>query len=185
MARKNIVLALVFVLSFAICANAQKVAEVKTIPWTSFEKAVEMNHSEKKNKKKYFIDVYTDWCGWCTHMENTTFQDSAVIALMNKYFLPVKLNAERKDTVVFNGTTYVNPNPTVSRSTHQLAINLLKGQMAYPAFVFMDVDDKVIVVVKGYRPATEFITILKYYGEGIYLTKSWDVYLQETSANPK
>lgn len=174
----NVFLIAIILLSSVFTAKAQQPAKVTTIPWTSFEKAIETNAKAKKDKdkKKVFIDVYTDWCGWCKHMDNTTFTDSTVVALMNKYFLAVKLNAERKDTVVYGGATYVNPNPSTPRSTHQLAITLLKGQLAYPAFVLMDANEKVIVSIKGYRTAAELILILKYYGEDIYLTKSWQEY---------
>jgi thioredoxin-related protein len=177
MKRISIVLSLIFLVS-GMKLMAQKPAEIKTIPWTSFEKAIETNAAAKKNKKKIFIDVYTDWCGWCTHMENTTFKDSSIIALMNKYYLPVKLNAERKDTVKWAGNTYVNPNPATPRSTHQLAITLLKGQLAYPAFVFMDEQEKVVVIIKGYRQASEMADILKFYGDDIYKSKTWEQYLQ-------
>jgi thioredoxin-related protein len=181
MNRISIVLTALIIVAFVIHGKAQKAAEVTVIPWTSFEKAIETNQKAKPNKKKkIFIDVYTDWCGWCTHMENTTFHDSTVVDLMNKYFIAVKLNAERKDTVKWNDTYYVNPNPKTQRSTHQLAITLLKGQLAYPAFVFMDTEEKVIVIIKGFREAKEFITILKYYGEDIYLTKSWAEYEAES-----
>lgn len=169
-------LAAMILCSLSVKVQAQKPANPEGIPWMSFEKAIETNKAAKKNKKKIFIDVYTDWCGWCKHMDNTTFKDSTVAALMNKYFLAVKLNAERTDTVMYNGSAYVNPNPSTPRSTHQLAITLLKGQLAYPAFVLMDSGEKVIVSIKGYRTPAEFIPILKYYGEDIYLTKSWNEY---------
>lgn len=182
MNRISIVVTALIVLVSVIQVKAQKAADVTVIPWTSFEKAIETNHKAKANKKKkIFIDVYTDWCGWCTHMDNTTFKDSTVIELMNKYFLAVKLNAERKDTVKWNDTYYVNPSPQTKRSTHQLAITILKGQLAYPAFAFMDAEEKVLVIIKGFREAKEFSTILKFYGEDIYLTKSWAEYQAESA----
>jgi thioredoxin-related protein len=175
MKRLSLIISTIFISSLFYSVSAQKKTP-ETITWYSFEKAIEMNKNNKKDKKKLFIDVFTEWCGWCKKMDSETFKDSAVIAVMNKYFIAVKLDAERKDTVLFNGSTYVNPSPSTPRSTHQLAITLLQGQMAYPAFVFMGTDDKVITNVKGYRVATEFINILKYYGEDIYLTKSWTEY---------
>jgi uncharacterized protein YyaL (SSP411 family) len=182
MKRTSIFLSVVILFSCIYSATAQTPANVEVIHWTSFEKALDLNAKEKKNKKKFFIDVYTDWCGWCTHMDNTTFKDSTVISLMNKYFLPVKLNAERKDTVVWAGTTYVNANPATQRSTHQLAITLLKGQLGYPSFVFMDASEKVIVIIKGFREAGEFKNMLTYYGNDIYLKQSWAEYLGSLSA---
>lgn len=180
----SFIICAVFVASFFLSSQAQEKTK-NSIPWMSFEKAIELNKNTKKNKKKLFIDVYTNWCGWCTRMDETTFKDSAVIAVMNKYFIAVKLNAERKDTVIFNENTYINPSPGTSRSTHQLAITLLQGQMAYPAFVFMGTDEKVLVTIKGYRVATEFINILKFYGEDLYLTKSWTEYQQSLTTPQK
>jgi thioredoxin-related protein len=180
MVRRSLLITAIFLFSLCYRGFAQQSGK-ETIPWMSFEKAIETNAAAKKHKKKIFIDVYTDWCGWCTKMETSTFSDSSVIKAMNSYFLAVKLNAERKDTVRWAGNIYVNPNPSTPRSTHQLAISLLKGQMAYPAFVFMDTEEKVIVIVKGYRTSTEFLQILDYYGKDIYLSKTWAQYLEELS----
>ena len=55
-----------------------------------------------------FIDVYTDWCGWCKRMDASTFKDPTVAAYLNANFYPVKLNAETRDTITFNGKTYTN-----------------------------------------------------------------------------
>jgi thioredoxin-related protein len=93
---------------------------------------------------------------------------------MNKYFYAVKFNAERKDTVKFNGKDYVNPNPTGSRTSHQLAQALLNGRMSYPSFVFLDEKQQAITVVPGYRKAPEFESILVYIGGDIYKTKKWE-----------
>lgn len=164
-------LMMLFVASLIQPTRAQKPAEDATIPWMSFEKAIETNAKAKKSKKKIFIDVYTTWCGWCVKMDNITFKDPAIAEVMNENFLAVKFNAEQKDSIVYNGTTYRN-----TSRTHELAISLLKGQLGYPAFVIMDADGKTITTVKGYRDAAEFIHILRFYGEDIYLTQSWQDY---------
>lgn len=165
------------VLGFSLSAF-KTTAQEKTdeIIWFDFEKAVLVNDQPEHIGKKFFIDVYTHWCGWCTRMDQTTFKDSAVIAILNKYFLPVKLDAERKDTVVYDGQTFVNPNPGGSRSSHQLASSLLKGQMSYPSFVLLNEKEEMIQILKGYRNATDLIPILLYFGEDIYLTKTWQEY---------
>ena len=64
------------------------------IRWLSFEEAVALHAVEPK---KLFIDVYTDWCGWCKRMDKTTFVDSAVASELGGHFYAVKLNAERKE----------------------------------------------------------------------------------------
>lgn len=143
------------------------------IKWVSFEQAYELN---KTKPKKIFIDMYTDWCGWCKRMDATTFTDPVIVEYMNKNFYNVKMNAERKDTVVIDGTLFVNPNPQSSRSSHQLAIELLRGKMSYPSFVFLNEKSQLLTVVAGYQPAKEFEPILHYFGENAYADQQWEEY---------
>ncbi|MCI0751442.1 MAG: thioredoxin family protein, partial [Flammeovirgaceae bacterium] len=39
------------------------------VQWLTFEQAVE---KAKTEKRPIFIDVYTDWCGWCKVMDKNT-----------------------------------------------------------------------------------------------------------------
>jgi thioredoxin-related protein len=154
-------------------ANAAPAANVSTakIKWLDFEEAVALN---KKKPKKMFIDMFTDWCGWCKKMDGATFINPVVVEYMNQNYYAVKFNAERKDTVVYNGKKFVNPNPTGARATHDLAQELLSGRMSYPSFIFLDENLDRITVVPGYRKAPEFETILHYIGENAYKTQKWE-----------
>ncbi len=63
------------------------------VKWMSFEEAVERSKTEKR---KIFIDVFTDWCGWCKVMDKNTFPDLVIAKLLsNEKFYPVKFNAEQ------------------------------------------------------------------------------------------
>ena len=120
------------------------------IKWVSFTQAAELC---KTKPKKIFIDVYTDWCGWCKVMDKNTFTNPVIIKYMNEKFYAVKLNAEMKDTVIFNGIPFVNPNAEGGRgSAHQLAVSLLQNKMSYPTSVFLDEEFKMNMVapVPGY-----------------------------------
>jgi thioredoxin-related protein len=145
------------------------------IKWLDFEEAVALN---KKKPKKMFIDMYTDWCGWCKKMDAATFINPVVVEYMNENYYAVKFNAERKDTVVYKGTKYVNPNPTGQRSSHQLAMELLSGRMSYPSFIFLDENLDKITTVPGYRKAPEFESILHYIGENAYKDRKWEEFNQ-------
>lgn len=142
-----------------------------SIKWYSFEEALKLN---EKKPKKFFLDMYTDWCGWCKRMDQTTFKNPVIVAYMNDNFYPVKFNAERTDTVDFKGKTYVNANPTMKRSSHQLAQALMMGRMSYPTFVFMSEDEELITIVPGYRKPPELEAILHYIGEDAYKSKKWE-----------
>jgi len=145
------------------------------IKWYPIEKAVKMS---KKNPKMIFVDMYTDWCGWCKRMDQTTFIDPVIVAYMNEYYYPVKFNAERKDTVLFNQREYVNSNPEGRRSSHQLAQKLLNGRMSYPSFVFLNEKAEVITVLPGYQQADKFEPILHFISDEAYKDQSFEQYLE-------
>lgn len=157
--------------AFLLLFNPVFAQNADKITWYSFEDAVKLN---SENHKKVFIDVYTSWCGWCKVLDKSTFPDTTVIRLMNKYFIAVKLDAERKDTIVFNGYTFVNPNPDVYKSPHQLASSLLKGRMMYPSMCFLDDSVRLITTVQSYLKPFELEPILEYIGSNKYLTITYD-----------
>jgi thioredoxin-related protein len=152
-------------------APAAPPANGPKIKWYDFEDAVALS---QKKPKKIFIDMYTDWCGWCKKMDASTFTNPVIVEYMNQHFYAVKFNAERKDTVSFQGKSYYNSNPEGSRSSHQLAIQLLAGRMSYPTYIFMDETQGTITTVPGYRKAPEFEAILNYIGSDAYKTQKWE-----------
>jgi len=160
---------------FPLFSFSQNAAEIK---WMSFEQAVEKNKTEPK---KIFIDVYTNWCGWCKRMDATTFKDSAVVSYLNKYFHAVKLNAETKDTIRFQGHDFVfRP----ENRANDIAISLLNKKMSYPTMVYMDEAISMLSPVPGYLTAEQIMPVLKYYGDNIYKTKTWEDYSKEVMASP-
>lgn len=53
--------------------------------------------SEAREKEKLiFIDFYTDWCAPCKKMDKEVFTNTKVSDIINKNFISVKINAEKK-----------------------------------------------------------------------------------------
>jgi len=92
-----------FVVAGLFITSMKPVAVGETVKWMSFEQAMEKSKSEKR---KIFIDVYTDWCGWCKVMDKNTFSEANVAKILNEEFYPVKFNAEQRENIIFNGTTF-------------------------------------------------------------------------------
>ncbi len=148
--------------------------QAQSVDWISWEKAVELTENEA-NPKKIFVDVYTDWCGWCKKMDKDTFQNPEVAAYMQENFYMVKFDAEGKDPVEFQGKTF-NYVPSGRRGYHELAAALLQGRLSYPTVVFLDEKMNMLSPVPGYQKAKPFLKIAKYFGDDIYKTKDWKAY---------
>jgi len=161
------------------CENAAKAQcdNVQKINWMSFEEAIKLNETAPK---KIFIDVFTEWCGWCKRMDQTTFLDKEVVEYMNENFYAVKFDAEQSDTIVFAGYTFVNQGGMNGRKgTHQLAAALLQGKLSYPSYVFMNEKNQLLTVAPGYMEAVNFIPVLKYLGTDSYLKMTFDEFIKQ------
>lgn len=156
-------------LSAGFAASAQS-----GIKWMSWEEAVAANKNEPR---LIFVDIYTDWCVWCKRMDKSTFSQPAIIEYMNSHYYNVKLNAESKDTIRYNGYSFYNQNPT-SKGIHTLAISLLDQKMGYPSFVILNSDLKRITVIQSYLQAQDFEKVIRYIPEGYLNGQSQEVFLQ-------
>ena len=155
-------------LLFSLTISAQD------IQWLSFEDAAALAKNEG-NTKKVFVDIYTDWCGWCKKMDRDTFQNPEVAQYMQENFYMVKLNGEGKVPIEFNGNTF-NYVPSGRRGYHELAAALLKNQLSYPTVVFLDENMNILSPVPGYQKANPFMKIARYFGENIYKKQDWKTY---------
>ena len=167
---KRVFVFLVFLQISATSVSAQ------SVKWHSFEEALQLNAERAANglpTKKIFVDVYTDWCGWCKRMDATTFAHPVIAEKLNTDWVAVKLNAERKDTVVINGQAFINENQG-TRSAHQLAQILLNGKMSYPSYSLIDEAGKPIQVIAGYQEVKQFEMLLDFFSSNAYLNMSFD-----------
>ena len=161
-----------------LLVGAVAVAQEK-IQWMDFEEAVA---ACQQQPKMMFVDVYTDWCGWCKRMDQTTFADPEVTKYMNENFYAVKFNAERTDTVRFQGNDFVYyPNPNGKRGVHLLAAAMLQNKMSYPSYVVFNEDLQLLQVIPGYQETKNFLPMLHFFGEKAYNSTPWNEFLEEYS----
>jgi thioredoxin-related protein len=154
-----------FILSIALLFTITFVAaQDSAIKWMTWEEAIAAN---KENPKKIFVDVYTDWCGWCKRMDSGTFKDAQVIEDMNANYYAVKLNAEMRNEVVYNNYTFkfiANERSGV----HELAYSLLNGKMSYPSFVILNEQEQRVTVLAGYQQPAQLSKTLTYIAKEEY-----------------
>lgn len=174
--KKNLFLAsAVLVGLFILAAFQQKNTPKPTVnlKWYTWEEAVTLN---KTKPKKIFVDVYTDWCGWCKRMDKSTFVDEKVAAYLAANYYPVKLNAEQKADILFNGETFKFVETSNGKGIHTLAYALLDGKMSYPSMVYLNEQYERIMISPGYKEATDMLKELKFAGEEKYKSTTWDEY---------
>ena len=73
------------------------------IEWLSWEEAAKRSST---NPKKFLVDVYTEWCGWCRKMDANTFAHPEIARYINDNFYAIKFNAGDRDDIVWKGKTY-------------------------------------------------------------------------------
>jgi thioredoxin-related protein len=163
---KHFVAAIVLVVftGYNMAADTNKDAKIN---WVTMEEAQVL---VKQNPKKIFVDIYTDWCGWCKRMDANTFSHPDIVRYINENFYAVKLNAEQSDPIVFRGTEYINENPDSRRSAHNFAIAILQGRMSYPSVAFFDEELNLITALPGYREPKQFEPILVFFNEDVFFT---------------
>lgn len=177
---KRVLLLFVAIISispYAFAGDKKKKATAKTeavnnneIHWLNWDDVqVEM----KKHPKKVWVDVFTDWCGWCKVMDKKTFSDPQVVKYMNDNFYAVRFNSERDDSIKFMGKMYaIQPGNKVN----QLAVELLRGSLQYPTGIFMEEQFQNPIPIPGYHGVQEMELFLTYLNGNHYKTTKFEDY---------
>lgn len=153
-------------------ANALEEVNPVRVKWMSLEEALEKS---KTDKRKIFVDVFTDGCGWCKRMDSTTFMSPAVIEYLNEHYYPVKFNAEEQKEITYKDKTY-QFKKNGARGCHELAAEWLNNRLTYPTVVFLDENQGVIQPLPGYQDAGKMEAILNYFGTDSHKKTPWESY---------
>lgn len=89
----------------------------------------------KESKKWILVDVYTDWCHWCTRLDQDVYSNLKIKAFLNRSFICVKADAEKGDGV---------------------AIKEKYGVDGFPCTLILAPNGKLKGRIDGYVPLNEF-----------------------------
>jgi thioredoxin-related protein len=161
-----------------VLVSARKPVETRggSISWLTVDEAAA---KLQEAPKPVLIDLYTTWCGWCKQMDRKTYSNKQVAQYLSDKFYTVKLDAETHNTVNWQGKSYAfDP----QYRCNLFAVYLSHGRLEFPT---------TIIIVPGYEPQAipgymepkEIEMLVKYFGEGVYKSKSFDEYRQRFRGN--
>lgn len=176
----NILTLFTAVLALAIGGSAfvkahEDAEQAGGIQWMTLE---EVEAAQKVEAKPVLVDLYTSWCVWCTKMDENTFTEPSLASYINKNFYAVKFDAEADVSVSVNGQDY-QLTTVNNRKVHQLAWTwgAENNRIGYPTTVILGSDMNKLQAFPGYKDVDAMSTLARYFGEGIYQSKSWQDYL--------
>jgi len=176
-----------FMAAYAFTGVPDKHTDGKNVKWMTWEEAAAASKAAEaagETPKKIFIDIYTDWCGWCKKMDTETFEKPQISAYLNEHFYPVKFDAEQKESITFEGKTFKFV-ANGRRGYHELAAALLAGKMSYPTVVFMNKDFQLLQRIPGYLDIPTFGMIMHYLAEEHYTKTPWADFQKEYKSSQK
>ena len=116
---------------FALGANAQAQGiQFENLTWA------QLLAKAKAERKLIFVDAYAVWCGPCKKMDKDVFSDPKVGAFYNKHFINAKIDMEKGE------------GPQLAKDYKV---------KAYPTFLFIDAEGKLVNQGAGMQPADNFI----------------------------
>lgn len=152
--------------------KTEKTPKKNEIDWISFDEA---EKRMQKEPRKVWIDVYTEWCGWCKVLDKKVFSHPEVIKYINTKYYAIKFDAERQDSFAFAGKKW---GFMPEYKANGLAVQLMGGQMSYPTSIFMEENFQNPAPIPGYHPVPEMEGILKFLGEGVYKNTKYEDYMK-------
>ena len=133
---KHLLLATATVSLTLLSAPTFATSTTSTLAWKSWQDS----HFTKAKKEQRFIllDLEAVWCHWCHVMEQKTYSDPRVAALIAKHYIPVKVDQDARPDL---GKRYED--------------------YGWPATIVFDADGKEIVKLRGFIPPERMASILE------------------------
>lgn len=109
------------------------------ISWTKIE---DINDSIAKEKRPIIVKIEVPWCGYCKMMDEKVYSNKGFEKKVGKNYYFIRLNANHKDTIHFNGKDYGYFWFTKEKGVNSLVRELAEedGVLRYPTTVVLNSD---------------------------------------------
>jgi thioredoxin-related protein len=168
MRRFRILLTTIFITTYIFSAS---LSAQEAVNWQPIQQAETL---ARKLHRKVLIEIYTPWSEGFKELERSVLAQPQVAKYLNDNFVTIKFDAETREEVNFQDHNY----KFVTQSGvgfNELAAELLRGQMSYPTFVFLDENGNLIQTIQ-YRTPEHFEMIITYFGSDNHKKMPWKKY---------
>ena len=149
--------AVVLLLGVAACSKKNEQSSTQpagAINWVGYTEGMK---KAKETNKPVMVDFYTSWCKYCKMLDDTTYKDPAIVEILNRDFVIIKVNAEGENKVMEGGK---------EMTERELAAQF--KVTGFPTIWFFDANGKQIAPLPGYSPPEDFKPVLTFITSGSY-----------------
>lgn len=133
------------------------------VNWLSFN---QLDSALAVEARPVFLDFYTSWCTFCRKMDKEVFVKPEVAQKLNQDYYAVKMDAETREVILFDGQRWSNQQATNKRDgIHDLAMLLASqnGEFIPPTMLFLSKDFEVEARYFEYMSSKTLLKYLKRY----------------------
>jgi len=154
MLRKPLSIGIVALL--AILTSVTASAQFKTIP------IGELTDSIRLRPKPALILISTNWCTYCA-MQKAQLKKSREFREAGSYLYYSEFDAETKQELVFNGTTYRFAPTGTTTGSHELAFTLgnINNRLSFPTWVLINEHFEIVSRFPGVIKADDLAALLE------------------------
>jgi thioredoxin-related protein len=138
---------------YSILLTAPVLAQQGPVTFTQLQDSMAIH------PKPIVIKIYTDWCSYCKMQDRQIKRSPELQQLLSEKYYYVALNAEDRQPIVFNDTTYYFI-PYGSQGIHALAAKLMQHQAAYPAWIVLDISYRIKISYTGMLKDKSLLALL-------------------------
>jgi len=123
---------------------------MQKINWNEWNK--ESFQKAAKEKKPILLDIHGVWCHWCHVMDQTSYSDPEVIEIVNKDFIPIKVDTDKSPDINkrynqggWPSTVFLTPTGQIITGTTYIPPDSLKDMMFKIVDTFKDLKFQEVV----------------------------------------
>ena len=145
--------------------GANSAAAAPAAPEIAWQEISQAGELAKAQGKDIFVFVYAPWCPKCEAMKMEAFVDKEFTEIVNTHFIPIKINAQESEEIVWGGESLGNPNFDHSKeftdqnSYHEIVSKI--GAESIPNVVVLDYNLNNFASILGLRDAKTLTSWLK------------------------